>query len=215
MYSSYSTLVLLSIPVAAWDMMPEDPAVNFIGFVTSVNLLQSAPVEGLLGQWSTAGQAQTLPTSNHLLPSRVPKTEEAQRKRKSSWPAQSMINKPSHYTSQGGDMSNIDEASDVPTDSWLSTDFTSSKASARSRPVFAGTNVYGHHHLTTAPILPSETSDAKLRPSPPPLSASRNLSLLKPRYWTCGHCGAGLNSVEYNIACVSCGQRRDGYAKEH
>ena len=47
-YRSYSTLVLLSIPVWTWDMLPDNPAVNFIGFVISDNLLQDAPLGGLL-----------------------------------------------------------------------------------------------------------------------------------------------------------------------
>ena len=63
-YRSYSTLVLLSLPVATWDMLPNDPAVNFIGFVRSENLLQNALMEELLGQCSITGQAHPLPTSS-------------------------------------------------------------------------------------------------------------------------------------------------------
>ena len=62
-YRSYSTLVLLSVPVATWDMLPESPAVNFIGFVRSDDLLQNVPLKTTLGQCSTTGQAHTLPTS--------------------------------------------------------------------------------------------------------------------------------------------------------
>ena len=40
-YKSDSTLVLLSLPVAIWDMLPEDSAVKFLGFVRSENLMHA------------------------------------------------------------------------------------------------------------------------------------------------------------------------------
>ncbi len=39
-YKSDSTIVLLSIAVAVWDLIASDPAVKFLGFVRSPNLLQ-------------------------------------------------------------------------------------------------------------------------------------------------------------------------------
>lgn len=41
-YKSDSTLIILSIPVAVWDLLPNDVAVCFIGFVRSSNLLGTA-----------------------------------------------------------------------------------------------------------------------------------------------------------------------------
>ena len=38
-FKSSSTLLVLSIPVALWDLLPKDPAISFIGFVNSSNLL--------------------------------------------------------------------------------------------------------------------------------------------------------------------------------
>ena len=38
-FKSGSTLLVLSIPVALWDLLPKDPAISFIGFVNSSNLL--------------------------------------------------------------------------------------------------------------------------------------------------------------------------------
>ena len=38
-FKSSSTLLMLSIPVALWDLLPNDPAISFIGFVNSSNLL--------------------------------------------------------------------------------------------------------------------------------------------------------------------------------
>ena len=75
-YRSYSTLVLLSIPVASWDMLPNDPAVSFIGFVRSDNLLSNAPLTEKLGQSSNVGQAQTSSMSRYSLRTQVPKTKE-------------------------------------------------------------------------------------------------------------------------------------------
>ena len=43
-YKSDSTLVLLSLPVAVWDMLPQDAAVSFLGFIRSENLVNPAPL---------------------------------------------------------------------------------------------------------------------------------------------------------------------------
>ncbi|KUJ23891.1 uncharacterized protein LY89DRAFT_776104 [Mollisia scopiformis] len=37
-YQSFSTLLLLRMPVAVWDLLPQNPAYSFVGFVTSDNL---------------------------------------------------------------------------------------------------------------------------------------------------------------------------------
>jgi hypothetical protein len=37
-YKSYSTLVLLSMPVVVWDLLPKNAAYSFVGFVKPVNL---------------------------------------------------------------------------------------------------------------------------------------------------------------------------------
>ena len=37
--NSHSTLVILSLPVAVWNLLPDDPACCFVGFTTSRNLL--------------------------------------------------------------------------------------------------------------------------------------------------------------------------------
>ena len=36
---SHSTMILMGIPVAIWDLLPDDPACSFVGFTTSKNLL--------------------------------------------------------------------------------------------------------------------------------------------------------------------------------
>lgn len=43
-FKSHSTLVLLSLPVMVWDLLPENPACNFIAFIRSNNL--AVPKEG-------------------------------------------------------------------------------------------------------------------------------------------------------------------------
>lgn len=40
LYQSYSTLVLLSVPVVLWNLLPENPACNFIGYTKSDNMLK-------------------------------------------------------------------------------------------------------------------------------------------------------------------------------
>ncbi|KAJ4263156.1 hypothetical protein NW762_006778 [Fusarium torreyae] len=39
-YRSYSTLLLLSVPVVLWDLLPEHPATQFVGYVKSRNLVK-------------------------------------------------------------------------------------------------------------------------------------------------------------------------------
>lgn len=39
-YKSYSTLLLLSVPVVLWDLLPDHPASQFVGYVRSCNLMQ-------------------------------------------------------------------------------------------------------------------------------------------------------------------------------
>ncbi|KAF4332850.1 hypothetical protein FBEOM_13343 [Fusarium beomiforme] len=45
-YRSYSTLLLLSVPVVLWDLLPEHPATQFVGYVKSRNLLSDMVKEG-------------------------------------------------------------------------------------------------------------------------------------------------------------------------
>jgi hypothetical protein len=40
-YGSLSTLLLLRMPIAIWDLLPDDPAYSFVGFVTTENLVPS------------------------------------------------------------------------------------------------------------------------------------------------------------------------------
>ena len=42
-YKSNSTLLLLTIPVTTWNLLPENPAVKFLGFVRLKDLLKSSP----------------------------------------------------------------------------------------------------------------------------------------------------------------------------
>ena len=44
-FKSGSILILLSLPVAIWDLLPNDPAVRFIGFVTSGDLMKEKMVD--------------------------------------------------------------------------------------------------------------------------------------------------------------------------
>ncbi|TVY18793.1 hypothetical protein LARI1_G005192 [Lachnellula arida] len=44
-YKSYSTMLLVSIPLLLWNMIPDDPAVFFVAYVLSNNLLAANSVE--------------------------------------------------------------------------------------------------------------------------------------------------------------------------
>ncbi|KAI1281317.1 hypothetical protein F5Y07DRAFT_293191 [Xylaria sp. FL0933] len=45
-FKSHSTLLLLSLPVMVWDMLPDHPACNFIAFIRSNNLVTQRQVQG-------------------------------------------------------------------------------------------------------------------------------------------------------------------------
>ena len=58
-YKSGSTLLVLSIPVAVWDLLPKDPAISFIGFIKSSNLLYNNPTPVIASQEPIKIQAET------------------------------------------------------------------------------------------------------------------------------------------------------------
>ncbi len=43
-FKSHSTLLLLSIPVMVWDLLPEDHACSFVAFIRSNNLIRESPL---------------------------------------------------------------------------------------------------------------------------------------------------------------------------
>ncbi|KAH7242387.1 hypothetical protein BKA59DRAFT_227911 [Fusarium tricinctum] len=56
-YSSYSTLLLLSVPVVLWDLLPEHPATQFVGYIKTSNLLSIDPPKD--------GAATPIPITKH------------------------------------------------------------------------------------------------------------------------------------------------------
>ncbi|KAE9365616.1 hypothetical protein N431DRAFT_563478 [Stipitochalara longipes BDJ] len=48
-FDSYSTVLILSIPVVIWNKLPDNPACQAINYVTSRNLLQSHPTQQISG----------------------------------------------------------------------------------------------------------------------------------------------------------------------
>ena len=62
-YESYSTLMLLSLPVDIWDLIPNNPAVSFIGFIKSQDLLKTQPSESSTAQAASSGPTSTSPPS--------------------------------------------------------------------------------------------------------------------------------------------------------
>jgi hypothetical protein len=42
-FQSYSTLLVMSVPVPIWNMLPDHPACSFVGYVTSPNLVTQPP----------------------------------------------------------------------------------------------------------------------------------------------------------------------------
>ena len=44
-YRGYSTLVLAALPVVIWNLLPENPAYNFVGYARSDNLMHSKSMQ--------------------------------------------------------------------------------------------------------------------------------------------------------------------------
>jgi len=78
-FKSHSTLLLLSLPIMVWDLLPDDPACNFIAFIRSNNLLRkpetskptgetAAPVktEEPVGVTPRPGQDERVATPDHI-----------------------------------------------------------------------------------------------------------------------------------------------------
>jgi hypothetical protein len=55
---SHSTLMIVSMPVSLWDMLPDHPACNFIGYVTGPNMISGVP----FGDRELASLVGNLPT---------------------------------------------------------------------------------------------------------------------------------------------------------
>lgn len=204
------------------------PAVNFIGFVRSDNLLQNTPLERLLGHGSTAGLAQTLSTSKHSLTSRVSKPEEVQPNTIFSGPSKPVKSMPSQDTVQAGDKSSDDEILDVPIDKVmlhlphqctttlkLSRSFNQHRlgfahtlASISSNSTFASTSLNRHRFQATSSTIAIQIPNRSRRRPPPPPSPPSS----PPRYWSCGHRGECLMSSIFDSSCFnpSRGRRQDG-----
>ncbi|KAI0453285.1 hypothetical protein F5B21DRAFT_292461 [Xylaria acuta] len=58
-FKSHSTLLLVSLPVMVWDMLPDHPACNFIAFIRSNNLVTQKQGQG---QWNIASTDTPLGT---------------------------------------------------------------------------------------------------------------------------------------------------------
>jgi len=57
-YKSYSTLIIASIPVSIWNLLPDDMSASFIGFVQSDNLVRG---NSFLSSTSSKSKSGTLP----------------------------------------------------------------------------------------------------------------------------------------------------------
>ncbi|KAM0354163.1 hypothetical protein ACHAPU_001198 [Fusarium lateritium] len=62
-YQSYSTLLLLSVPVVLWNLLSEHPATQFVGYVKSVNLLSIDSTKD--------GAAAPIPITRHVAESKT------------------------------------------------------------------------------------------------------------------------------------------------
>ncbi|KAK0629742.1 hypothetical protein B0T17DRAFT_589438 [Bombardia bombarda] len=59
-FKSHSTLLLLSLPVMVWDLLPDDPACAFIAFIRSNNLLHARPTGVMTPESDVASGGQDI-----------------------------------------------------------------------------------------------------------------------------------------------------------
>jgi hypothetical protein len=70
-YKSFSTLVLMSMPVVLWNTLPDNPAYSFIGFVTSTNMAPQRFEEQAVEVKETTRNA-TKKTFDGIIPTLIP-----------------------------------------------------------------------------------------------------------------------------------------------
>ena len=58
-YESYSTLMLISLPIHIWDLIPNNPAVSFVGFIKSQDYLKKQPSESSTAQAANSAHTST------------------------------------------------------------------------------------------------------------------------------------------------------------
>lgn len=67
-FRSHSTLMIVSLPVMIWDLLPDDPAISFIAFIRSNNLaLQQRPLPQSIAMADSSHQHQQ--QGHHIKPS--------------------------------------------------------------------------------------------------------------------------------------------------
>ncbi|KAH8895015.1 hypothetical protein GQ53DRAFT_74197 [Thozetella sp. PMI_491] len=72
-FRSHSTLLLLSLPVMVWDLLPDDPAYSFVAFIRSNNLIrESPPAQQPSVVPDAAGVSQTPAVPQPPMPQRQP-----------------------------------------------------------------------------------------------------------------------------------------------
>ncbi|KAH6706420.1 hypothetical protein BKA61DRAFT_698188 [Leptodontidium sp. MPI-SDFR-AT-0119] len=59
-FPSYSTLMILSVPIPVWDMLPDHPACSFVGYVTAPKIEGLFPSENPIVKGSTAKRSPAI-----------------------------------------------------------------------------------------------------------------------------------------------------------
>ncbi|TVY59583.1 hypothetical protein LSUE1_G009303, partial [Lachnellula suecica] len=69
-YRGYSTLILAALPVVIWNLLPENPAYNFVGYARSDNLMHSRTIQKPIKQKSSQGSVASAVRgeSGHISP---------------------------------------------------------------------------------------------------------------------------------------------------
>lgn len=185
-YKSDSTLMLLTIPVAIWDLVPPNSAISFIGFTRSQDLMkQHCTTVGAISQGLGIPQKlHDLSSGSSSIAelSKLPRNPISVDRKKSA----SFVVTASPITTPATTFSTMPEL----------------EAHDHKRARKGGSEATVRHN------------SGKRNPKPPgiPLEASTDGPIDTRSIWYCRYCNWGPHNTKLDSVCVNCGKWRDPFA---
>ena len=180
-WKGHSALILVSVPIAVWNLMPRNPAISFMGFSRSGNLLNMYPTQ----------------------PEATPQEHEAG-KAPGNYDVMDLNDKDKDISNLVPQLSGIkldtQRAQKISQEQDRLEDNQTSSISDR-HPAQTGIIEVAARDRTSM----SSDKDTK-RGS---LRISQGVPIPPHYQWWCGYCRAGPMSVEYNFACLFCLRKKD------
>ncbi|PVH74061.1 hypothetical protein DL98DRAFT_40687 [Cadophora sp. DSE1049] len=228
MYKSHSTLLMLSLPVVIWDLLPDDLACSFVGYVGSVNHLackereDNKTLEALFGDQHSAEDVHETSFAEHHDRKESEGVKEQSIIGSPISPTHSAFELPMHHHTMQGDLevastqSTISDedivnlpSNSIPGSSALR---TTSQLSQSSTIETGSLNVNGHEY-ESATLYPGRNAALAYESQPHIVdfdtthhySSNRNWT----NWWDCCKCGPReVNSEIHGDTCPDCCHQR-------